>query len=170
MNSPPPVSTPQYLPSRRGGEELRIEALSNQCDERGIRLTPARRRVLQLLATATGPLKAYAILEAVRKESPNTAPTAVYRVLEFLQRNGLAIKLNSINAFLLRPSGPAWSCTFLVCEKCGSVDTIHAPMLPEAFLADVDSGRFAPTSQTLEISGTCSVCRSAQAQNDCSTS
>lgn len=145
------------------GVERHIEAISILCDKRGVRLTPARRRVLHMLLTAPGPLKAYAILEAVRKEAPNTAPTAVYRVLEFLQRQGWAVKLNSINAFLLRPPGPAWSCTFLVCEHCGSVETIHGPGLPSGFIGDTHIAGFTPASNTLEISGTCSTCRAKAA-------
>ncbi|MBK0052684.1 transcriptional repressor [Stenotrophomonas sp. S39] len=169
--SPVKSTSPQSIAGnlavpQRDGVELKIEAISSICDKRGVRLTQARRRVLRMLVTATGPLKAYTILEAVRRESPNTAPTAVYRVLEFLRRNGWAIKLNSINAFLLRPAGPPWSCTFLVCENCGSVETIHVPVLPAGFLDDLHVHGFTPASHALEISGTCSACRNLQAQED----
>lgn len=138
----------------------RVRAIQMWCEERGIRFTPARHRVVRTLADAQGPLKAYAILEAIRLEQPSTAPTSIYRVLEFLQAQGWAVKLNSINAFLLRPPGPAWTCTFLVCERCGSVETVHGPSLHSALMTDAHIAGFTPASKTLEISGTCSTCKS----------
>ena len=136
-----------------------VRAIQKSCKERGIRFTPARLRVVEMLADAQRPLKAYAILEAVRLENPSTAPTSIYRVLEFLQSQGWAVKLNSINAFLLRPPGPDWQCTFLVCEHCGSVETIHGPALHSALMAGPHIADFTPASKTLEISGTCSTCQ-----------
>lgn len=138
----------------------KVLSIQRLCKRRGIRFTPARRRVVKMLADAQGPLKAYTILEAIRLENPSTAPTSIYRVLEFLQAQGWAVKLNSINAYLLTPAGSAWGCTFLVCEHCGSVDTVHGPSLHSALTTDAQMAKFTPASKTLEISGTCSNCRS----------
>ena len=68
---------------------------------RGVRLTLLRQRVLTVLEEAGEPVKAYAILEALRQPAARPIPPAsVYRALDFLQQHGLAHKLETLNAFV----------------------------------------------------------------------
>lgn len=62
----------------------------------------------------------------------------------------------AIIAFLLRPPGPAWNCTSLVCERCGAVEAVNGPSLDPTVTNCVSVSGFAPASKTLEIPGTCS--------------
>ena len=136
-----------------------LEAIRSTCRERGIRLTVARERVLRILAKAEHAMKAYSILEQVRQDSPNAAPPAVYRALDFLQAQGWAVKLNSINAFVLRPPGTGANAAFLVCKKCGSVEALRSPMAREELLAIAAAAGFAPSVEALEVTGLCRKCR-----------
>lgn len=43
-----------------------LAAAENHCRERGEKLTPVRRRVLELVLQADGPVKAYDLLEALK--------------------------------------------------------------------------------------------------------
>jgi Fur family zinc uptake transcriptional regulator len=76
--------------------------------------------VLDKLKAASGPVKAYELLEQTRALGLK-APMSVYRALAGLARRGLARKIASLNAFVaLRKGahgkiGPA----YLICRRCG---------------------------------------------------
>ncbi|MCY3767736.1 MAG: transcriptional repressor, partial [Gemmatimonadetes bacterium] len=92
----------------------RAEAL---CLERGARLTEQRKTVLQLLCVSDKPLSAYELLERMRGVVRNPAPPTVYRALDFLLGQGLAHRLESLNAYVgcAHPDHPHAS-QFLICD------------------------------------------------------
>ena len=64
-----------------------VAAVERASHERGLRLTPIRARVLGLIAEAGKPLKAYDLLDQVRRPGEGAgaaAPPTVYRALDFL--------------------------------------------------------------------------------------
>lgn len=77
-----------------------VRDVARACDERGLRLTPLRLRVLELVAAAEKPVKAYDLLERIKDGPGVAAPPTVYRTLDFLLENGFIHKLSSINAFV----------------------------------------------------------------------
>ena len=62
------------------------------CAASGKRLTPLRRRVLELIWNSHLPVKAYELLSQLAQERAQAAPPTVYRALEFLQDQGLSLK------------------------------------------------------------------------------
>ena len=52
------------------------------CAGNGQRLTPMRRKVLEVLAASHKPLGAYEIIDAVAKAGPRPAPITIYRALD----------------------------------------------------------------------------------------
>src|SRR5262249_40395465 len=71
------------------------------CAERGARMTPLRRRVLELVWDSHAPIGAYAIMDLLRAADDRAAaPPTVYRALEFLLDQGLVHKIESLNAFV----------------------------------------------------------------------
>ncbi len=154
---PPPAPAPKPTTGQRAAQRRREEhvlAIIAACQQRQLQLTASRLRVLRVLAEDEAPMKAYAILDVLRRDTPNTAPPAVYRALEFLQEQGWLVRLNSINAYLLRPPGQAQACTYLVCEHCEGVASVAGRHLMTG-----DAGGFVPSNNTVEITGTCSRCR-----------
>ncbi len=101
-----------------------VGAVERACQERGLRLTPIRARVLGFIADAGKPLKAYDLLEQVRvgEGAGAAAPPTVYRALDFLLANGFIHKLQSVNSFVAchHPSTTQHSVPFLICDRCHS--------------------------------------------------
>ncbi|MDA3915192.1 Fur family transcriptional regulator [Oleiagrimonas sp.] len=130
--------------------------------ERGLRLTPLRREVLELLAQADKPVKAYDLLERLRDRHGNAAPPTVYRALDFLLEHGFIHKLESINAFVYCPH-PADShqVPFLICDVCSSAVEVCDERVAELISAQARALGFKPQGQTLEVHGVCSDCREA---------
>jgi Fur family zinc uptake transcriptional regulator len=131
------------------------------CASRAQRLTPMRRKVLEVLAGSHRPLGAYDIIDSAAASGPRPAPITIYRALEFLIANGLVHRLESRNAFLAcghnHDSGAL--VAFLICESCGEVGEAPGGDVGSSLTAAAASAGFAPTMSVVEITGTCSRCR-----------
>jgi Fur family transcriptional regulator, zinc uptake regulator len=131
------------------------------CAERGERLTPMRRRVLEILAASHKPLGAYEIVDAAAAHGPRPAPITVYRALDFLRENGLVHRIESRNAFVAcgrnHPSDAL--VAFLICDRCGAVGEAPAAAAAQSLAAAAQGAGFAPNLSVIEITGTCSHCR-----------
>src|ERR1700709_1374968 len=80
-----------------------VPMADDYCRERGQKLTPIRKTVLELLLSAGRATKAYTLLDEMRAMHPNASPPTVYRALDFLLSAGLIHRIESINAFTVCP-------------------------------------------------------------------
>jgi Fur family zinc uptake transcriptional regulator len=130
------------------------------CAERGQRLTPMRRQVLEVLAANHKPLGAYEIIEQLGGKGPRPAPITVYRALDFLMENGLVHRIASRNAFLACVHNHASGAlvAFLICERCGAVGEAPARAVGDTIAAAAKSAGFAPKMSVIEITGLCTHC------------
>lgn len=169
----PPSAEPGHFPSL-GHDHAACQAhLLNQAEltstASGARLTPMRRRVLELLLEDHRPLSAYDILnrlntgrEAAHSGRP-LAPPTVYRALDFLVAHGLAHRLNSRNAFVgCAHPGEQHAAHFLICIHCGVVLEITQPAITEGIAQAAKDAGFTVTASTIEIEGCCPHCAKAQ--------
>ncbi|MBK0052728.1 transcriptional repressor [Stenotrophomonas sp. S39] len=109
---------------------------------RGARPGAARVGVLSVLIQSRRPLKAYVVLDHIRQWMPGAGPAIVYRALDFLQEEGLALKLNSVTAFLYLPTYADKKCVYLVCERCSRVEWISVSTLPTKWMHSFDSSLY----------------------------
>ena len=142
-----------------------VAAVERACNERGLRLTAIRARVLSLVAAAGKPIKAYDLLEQVRdgEGAGAAAPPTVYRALDFLMANGFIHKLESINAFVAchHPNSAQHSVPFLICDRCYSATELEDASIVDSLDAAARALGFAPQAQTLEVHGLCADCADA---------
>lgn len=136
------------------------------CESRSLRLTPTRRRVLELITNADGPVKAYELLELLSKEDKQnkrrTAPPTVYRALEFLLDNHFIHRLETLNAFVscVHPDEDH-NGQFLICQQCDAVVEVPGDSLSSEVLAAADKHGFAASKQVVEVYGKCNNCQLA---------
>src|SRR5689334_25009015 len=125
------------------------------CAERGERLTPMRRRVLEVLAASHKPLGAYEIMDQVARSGPRPAPITVYRALDFLRENGLVHRIESRNAFVAcgHNHGSNDPVVFLICEKCGAVGETAGAAVAETIRSASRAAGFTPKTPVIEITG-----------------
>ena len=128
----------------------------------GVRLTPTRQRVLEILWQDRRPLRAYAILDVLSGEGYCPSPPTVYRALEFLVSHGLVHRLPSLNAFIgcSRP-GHRGTAQFLLCTACGTAAEINYSGIERAIERGAAAEGFVCRDHTVEISGLCPHCREA---------
>ncbi|MBF9195986.1 transcriptional repressor [Microvirga sp. BT290] len=129
-----------------------------QCRARGVRLTPIRRRVLEVLLGAAKPLGAYDLADALVSQGRKMAPITVYRALDFLIEQGLAHRLASRNAYIASTGGHA-TPAFLICEACGEATEIACPDVAETVRRVLTAQGYQPLSRALEITGRCPHCQ-----------
>lgn len=142
-----------------------VAAVERACQERGLRLTPIRARMLGLVARAGKPLKAYDLLDQVRdgEGAGAAAPPTVYRALDFLLANGFIHKLKSVNAFVAchHPNTAQHSVPFLICDRCHSAVELEDRQVVVALDERARALGFVPQAQTLEVHGLCGKCAAA---------
>jgi Fur family zinc uptake transcriptional regulator len=136
---------------------LTAEAL---CLERGKRLTPIRRKVLEILLAEHRSVKAYELLELIRSVQPGAAPPTVYRALDFLVEEGLVHRLDAINAWTacLDAAGAPHDL-LVVCTQCGAVAELSDPELSRKLAERVANAGFALSGHETELRALCRACR-----------
>lgn len=129
-----------------------------RCDATRERLTPPRRRVLELLLGADGPMKAYDLIAAYGADGEPAKPPTVYRALEFLERLGFAHRIESLNAYVpCRIEGQTHQAAFLICECCGTAKEFEPDFTAE--LEAAAHAGYAVRAVTLEARGLCPACQ-----------
>ncbi|MFC0396910.1 Fur family transcriptional regulator [Paraburkholderia rhizosphaerae] len=144
--------------------EAALALADEYCRERGEKLTPLRRKVLELLLTSGRATKAYSLLDEMRQIHPGSAPPTVYRALDFLLAAGLVHRIESINAFTVcHDLTQCQHGMLVVCQQCGSVAELHQPKLREALMAQVAHAGYRLAGEEIELKGLCADCQAAQA-------
>jgi Fur family zinc uptake transcriptional regulator len=129
------------------------------CAERGERLTPLRRQILELIWTSHLPVKAYDLLDMLSDGRKRAAPPTVYRTLDFLREAGLIHRLESLNAYIgcARPD-KRHSAQFLICTQCGAVAEMDDASLTAKISANARRLGFVVSEEKIEVAGRCRDC------------
>ena len=129
------------------------------CEVRGVKLTPLREQVLQIVWRSHKPIGAYEVLDELSATHKSARPPTVYRALDFLMSEGLIHKIESLNAYLgCTDAGAPHSGQFLICRQCGGTEEIVDPKLERALDAAAARAGFKAEHKTVEITGLCARC------------
>lgn len=141
------------------GDRLVAEA-ETYCQAHGLRLTPGRRSVLNMVARHAGAVKAYDLLEALTRPGARVMPPVVYRALDFWVAHGFVHRIASLNAYVacghpLHNHG----CQVLICDRCGEAVEVCNPRLRECIEDTARASGFRFEKVALEIHGCCPPCQ-----------
>ncbi|MDD2737617.1 MAG: transcriptional repressor [Methylomonas lenta] len=138
-----------------------IHTAEHLCNQRGVRFTPIRREVLELIWESHRAVKAYDLLDRIKPQTGSAKPATVYRALDFLLEQGLIHKVESLNAFI--------GCSFsdrrheqllLTCVKCHEVEERPGEHVMEAIAKELEQAAFTMQHKAIEIHGICGRCAS----------
>ena len=128
--------------------------------ESGARLTPVRRRTLEILLEGHRAMGAYDVLDRLSMDGFGNQPPVAYRALDFLVEHGLAHRINAKNAFAAcTHPGDHHAAVFLICKGCQRLAEVEAEPIHQAI---ADAGRragFEVDSTVVEALGLCDACR-----------
>src|SRR6478736_3677122 len=140
-----------------------VGAVASACELRGLRLTPLRLRVLELIAGESKPVKAYDLLDRLKGEHGSAAPPTVYRALDFLLEHRFIHKLESINAYVgCHHPSEAHQVPFLICDICSGATEVCDERVSRLLTEQARERGFRPSMQTLEVHGVCAACLAQQ--------
>lgn len=131
------------------------------CAKAGVRLTPVRRRTLEILAEAHKAMGAYEVLDRLKADGFGSQPPVAYRALEFLVCNGLAHRIQRLNAFVACMDARCQqSPAFFICKECNMVAEAPAEEVFAAVTTSAKSIGFQLDRVSLEAVGLCPACAS----------
>lgn len=138
-----------------------IAAAEAVCAARGVQFTPVRRRVLEILLESHGAMGAYDVLARLDAEGLGKQPPVAYRALAFLVEQGLAHRIEKLNAFVAcsHPGG-AHAPVFMICRGCGTVAEAVAEVGGPLGATAAEAG-FRIERTVVEAEGLCPACQVA---------
>jgi Fur family zinc uptake transcriptional regulator len=137
-----------------------LETVVASCAERGLQLTPVRRRVVEILLQEHRAMGAYDVLDHLRAEGLGSQPPVAYRALEFLVKNGFAHRIERLNAFVAcAHPGQRHAPAFLICRKCDAVAEAHIADAAQTVHQASEALGFAVERMVIEAEGLCPTCR-----------
>lgn len=140
-----------------------LDKARSLCQDRGVRLTAPRERVLELVWQSHCPVSAYEILaEMTQGKSKPAQPPTVYRALDFLQEQGLVHRLSSINAYIgCSHPGTKHNGCFFICAKCRTTVEIEHPAIDQSLKSCANDHGFTISETSIELTGLCTNCRTS---------
>ena len=138
--------------------ESGLSAADARCASEGLRLTAVRRKVLEILLQEHRAVGAYAILDRLREDGFSSQPPVAYRALDFLVANGLAHKIERLNAFIAcAHPDEAHAPAFMICRLCDAV--AEAQSSPARALGEAARATgFVIERTVVEAEGVCPAC------------
>ncbi len=127
--------------------------------ERGLRWTPQRRALIEVLSRADGHVTGAELIERCRVVDPETIPSTVYRTLDVLEELGLLSHSHGVDGREEFHVLPAEEHGHLHCRSCGQtweIDVAEAGALVGSLRESRD---FAVDVSHLAIIGRCAACR-----------
>jgi len=110
-----------------------LDRAESICEQKKLRLTDIRKRVLELVWQSHKPIKAYDLLAQLSTDSFAEKPPTVYRALQFLLDNHLIHRIESCNGYIgCAHDHEAADSKFFICSSCNEVEELHEPKLNQA--------------------------------------
>ena len=139
-----------------------LERADEECAAKGLRLTPVRRRALEILLEKHRAMGAYDLLGALSEDGLGTQPPVAYRALDFLVKAGFAHRIEALNAYIACTHlGTDHAPAFLICRKCNAVAEAETAPTQGRLGAAARATGFVIERTVVEAEGLCPGCQEA---------
>lgn len=135
-------------------------SIINQIKERGYKITPQRRAIIEALLLSGKPPTAKEVHRKVKIRHPEISLDTVYRNLNLLADMGLLIQINLKNSETSRYEVVENHHHHLICLGCGESVCLERCLLNEKDLPGVREKGYEIVGHAFEIYGYCPTCRS----------
>jgi Fe2+ or Zn2+ uptake regulation protein len=150
------------MPAVSRTDPMTLESTRERLHSRGLRWTPQRRAILDVLAETDGHITGVELVERCRQHDPETTSSTVYRTLNMLEQLGLVRHSHGHDGREEFHVLPETEHGHLVCESCGSsaeIDSVAVRRLLETL--ERQSG-YQVDLNHLAIAGLCPACAPQQ--------
>lgn len=140
------------------------ESIVDVLRQRGYKMTPQRRAILEEIAVTSGHITPVALVARVERRVPGVTPSTIYRTLELLENLGVLSHAHlESGAEYHRRSEPAH--VHLTCSRCGATDSLSMKEAEQLGAMVRRHRGFAPDLTHFAISGLCASCQRDTADN-----
>lgn len=141
----------------------------DQLRARGLRWTPQRRTLIEVLSRADGHVTGAELIERCRTIDPTTIPSTVYRTLDVLEDLGLLRHSHGADGREEFHVQPGTSHGHLHCKSCGTTWEIPADEAAVVVDALQRSRGFTVDLSHLSVGGECAACTGRTGQSPVGT-
>ncbi len=138
------------------------DTVRERLHERGMRWTPQRRTLIEVLAMSDGHVTAGELLERCREADPTTTPSTVYRTLDVLEELGLVRHAHGADGREEYHVLPARNHGHLHCGTCGQTWELDAADARTLIRSLARTRGFAVDLSHVTVVGECASCRAAR--------
>jgi Fur family transcriptional regulator, ferric uptake regulator len=143
-------------------DEAAWELVRERLHAEGLRWTPQRRTLVDVLSRADGHVTGSELVERCREVDPTTTPSTVYRTLDVLEDLGYVSHHHGVDGREEFHVLPTEEHGHLHCRACGASWEILAREA-DAIAGALDAGRgFAVDPSHITITGRCAACAAAE--------
>jgi Fur family ferric uptake transcriptional regulator len=136
-----------------------LEGTRERLRSRGLRWTPQRRSILEVLAATDGHITGVELVERCRLRDPETTTSTVYRTLNVLEQLGLVRHSHGHDGREEFHVLPETEHGHLVCESCGASSEIGSDAVRRLLEALEQQSGYRVDLNHLAIAGVCAACR-----------
>lgn len=139
-----------------------LDVADQRVRDAGLRLTPVRRKALEILLESHRAMGAYEVLERLASDGFGDQPPVAYRALDFLVANGLAHRIRRLNAYAacMHPDTDH-TPVFMICRDCDAVAEALGQDVRTAVRGVADTAGFMVERINVEVLGLCPPCQEA---------
>ncbi len=141
---------------------LQLGAIEMSCltklKEKGLKLTPQRRLIIDIIHDAEAHLTAEGIITHVQRKMPGVNKSTIYRTLELLEQTGCVFKSESGDHFIYHHAEEGHH-HHLVCRKCGKTVDCDEPLFFPIEKSLAEKYGFRVSFKHVLISGLCEACQ-----------
>ncbi|WWV73599.1 Zinc-specific metallo-regulatory protein [Sporomusa ovata DSM 2662] len=140
---------------------MQLERIIQKLKEKGCKITPQRRAIIQSLLNFSKFPTALEVFNDIKATNPDVGLDTIYRNLNLLVEIGIVNSINlpgkDVKVFELSIDGHHHH---LVCLSCGQADCLDYCPIDEQRLQTAAGSEFKITGHSLEIYGYCQKCKS----------
>lgn len=140
------------------GDHLDWTSAAEALRARGLRWTPQRRLILEVLAGTTGHITGSDLVDRCRARDPQTTPSTVYRTLDVLEELGFVHHSHGADGREEYHVLPATEHAHLFCVACGESWELPAEEVRELVEPLWERRGFAIDLSHVAIGGRCAAC------------
>jgi Fur family transcriptional regulator, ferric uptake regulator len=138
-----------------------VDIWLHQLQENGYRLTPARRAVVQAVATSPRAITPLQVYEAARRRHRALGLVSVYRTLEKLEQLHLIQRVHQPGGCQAFVSASYGHQHLLICSQCGRAAYFEGDDLQPLIRSIARQTGFSIAEHWLQLFGLCQDCRSS---------
>ena len=126
--------------------------------KKGLKLTPQRRLIADIIHSADGHLTAEDIIDHVQRKMPGVNKSTIYRTLELLEDSGCVVRSESDDHFIYHHTEEGHH-HHLICKKCGKTISCDDKLFSRVEKSLSNKYGFQVSFRHMVINGLCDTCK-----------